>query len=509
MGGYNFSLMDDDDEDNLQADALQDPTLRAISIAGAGRAPATKPAQPWAPQVVEADPMRKARWDDAEAIALSRSQYDPNDYGVGEFARDNSGLLISGVLDAAFNKGRGLPTLADASFKQNAQNEAQRRSYAKEQGDFAQKIHGQKSTDLSDQARVRSLQLQEMGQAQQQQRIDQAAAAESRRGVAQSAELDPNDPNVQAVKQALVAKGVDPETLDGVNMKGLQRLTHQYNLDTDLAATPAVARSKATIAGAQEGATKNVDLRMNPQIAAATETATAPIQIDKAGKTSTATTTARLDAERPDKQRKEGEDFQTHFAEKNDKLLTVRQLLGDVVGGAPDGGMPEGLDDKSQLASKIPFGSRMNSAGANDTIRKVNAAISQTVYKDSGASASLQEAANHASAVINGISSSPEEKWSAIQEFTQQMDDEIASKSTRPGDASAVLQRRGIKPLKGRAQPAPGDLPSLAGGDDEVPAPAPMAPPSGGVRMRSPSGNTGMVPTNKVQAALQKGWTQL
>lgn len=459
------SLISDPGGNGMSLASKDAPTARAAGLAA-------KPTGVWTPTVTR-DPALQDRWRSQELSALDRADYDPREYGVGEGIRDYGGLAITGILDALANHGRGLPSLAAQTLSINDASEQRRRQEAKDAGEFALKARGQQNTDIENQLRVKALQ-------QQDQRIGLAGQGEVRRTSEFDRKNNPDNPALKSMKDELMRLSggrITAENLANLDDTAVKALAHGYNLQLDSANTPQKAADEATVAGARTRAVEGVQLGYVAPTAiergrgdAVAEGLTRSGRVQTAAETSGATTRAREDITQPLEQKREGEQFQQQFAKDNDKLLTVRKLLGDVVNSAPEGGMPQGLDDASTAASKLPFGSRMNTTAANDTIRKVNSAIAQTVYKDSGASASLQESANHASAVINSVTSSPEEKWSAIQEFTQQMEDEISSKSARPEDAAAVIARRGITPLRRQQSPAapPASAPSALGSQTHV-----------------------------------------
>lgn len=511
---YQYSLMDD--EDDLTAPLLQDPTLRAASLAS--KPTGTKAREPWTPTASARDPQRDAEWSLAEGNALERSQAnDPSKYGVGEFARDNGGLMLASVFDLIGNKGRGLfgpkgksalPTLMEATSGINARAEAARRQDAKDAGEFALKYRGQKSTDLQDQVNVKRLQQADEhegrlvdnqerllskdaeSKAASDERIALAKAAEDRRKADQDRNLNPENPATRATKDALIKLGMPAELVEPLDDHALGRLSHQTALGTDLAATPQRAASDAVIADAKGAASQTgqnrANIRDNPSLRVSTaEGDAAGEDIKRPGKVKTVAdeAQAREAVEAPRRDQERSEAFQEKFAKDNDALLNARSLIGKVEASAAGQkeGMPPGLTPGATLASRVPFASRLNSNEENDTIRDVGAAIEQTIYKDSGASASAREHAAHVQEVIGDPTASADTKWRAIQSFRETLDKEISGKSVRGADAQQVLGRMGIAPPPsqgGGAGARPSGLPSLSANTPPAAAPS-------GARMRT------------------------
>jgi hypothetical protein len=489
---YGFSLRDDD-EDELDAPLLEDPTYRAMSLSSqptgvaaprssaTGIEPASYDAAPWKPNVAPRDPALQKKWQDTESVMLGRAAYDPSDYGLGEFARDNAGVLIASLASVlSGDKGQSLPSLAAAAEETNRYYETQRRADAKNAGDFALRARAQKSSDLADQLNIKRLQNQDRQLAQQDQRIELAGKGEDRRTGEYSRKYDPTNPQVIALKDAIVeASGgrVKRENLDALDSGGLQQMAHAYNLQYDSANTGQKARDEAIIAGATSSASANArnrsDVAYAPALGAARgvgeargEAITRPEKVATAGAVRAATEDAADAAGQAGKSEK----FQTDFAEKNDALLKSRAALARIAARTGEGSTPEGFDVKSRALDAIPGGGNLISDVASLNLQDVDVAATQMLRNDSGASAAVQEQARNVKQTIGTPGLSAEKKWLAVKNFQAALDADIRGKASRPGDVQQVIERYGISNLdvteasaprtssNARALPVPGSV---------------------------------------------------
>lgn len=479
MGSYNFSLRDDED-DELTASLLEDPTIRAASLSSKPTGTSTPRSEVWTPDIAPRDPKLTQQWKDAESSQLQRSQYNPNDYGLGEFARDNGGLLLAGIVGAlAGDKGRSLPSLANTAAETNRYFENQRRADAKNAGDFALKARAQKSSDLQDQLNIKRIQNQDRTLAQQDERIELATQGEGRRGHEFDRKYDPSNPQVVALKDSIVeASGgrVKREALDGLDSGGLQQMAHLYNLQYDSANTPQKARDEAVVAGATSSASANArnrsDVAYAPALGAAKGVGEARgEEITRPGKVATAgaVRTATEDAADASGQSGKSEKFQTDFAEKNEKLLRARAGLSAVT-QRTGSGIPEGLDFQTRATNAIPGGGNFISDTASLNIQDLESAANSVMRDDSGAVIGVKEGAKGMMDALGSPTLSAEKKWLAVQNFQRRLDDQLRGKASRGEDAQAVIERQGITDLdvtnpktsrrsgNARALPPPGSV---------------------------------------------------
>lgn len=509
---YNFSLMDDEDE--LDAELLRDSTFRAQSLSSAPtgvQTPRTEPAMvsdrdivqdgahspnknaEWRPDVAPRDPQLMKQWKDAESAQLSRSQYDPNEYGLGEFARDNGGVLVAGLISAlSKDKGRSLPSLAAGAAETNRYYENQRRTDAKNSGDFALKARAQKSSDLQDQLNIKRIQNQDRQLSQQDERIELANKGEGRRGSEFDRKYSPDNPQVQALKSAIVeASGgrVTLNKLDGLDSGGLQSMAHAYDLQYDSANTGQKARDEAIIGGARAGASANAtnasEARWAPTIGAQRGVGNARAEeIERPGKVATAgaTTAATTAAGNAANQGKEDTKAIDAFNEKNGRKLAILSSLDSVLKDVPEKGAAPGTGYGERAAAAVGAGG-LTSQAAQDA----DAALTKIIMEQSadifGANSSAKQEINNAKAILGSAMASPEQRTHQLRLFREALQADIAGASAANPKAAAAV--RGARSGNGSS------------GTNGF---------GGGAKMRSPSGNVGVVPPEKIQAAKDAGW---
>lgn len=154
------------------------------------------------------EPNIEDEWGRAERTALQRSGYLGDDsYGAGEAIRDFAPMLIGGGLDLAFNKGRGLGNIAVGGAHALGEERERRDKQHGRAADDAIAIRRQRQ--YADQAGLRAGD-QELGWANYAERVKQG----TRLGEKQDFEINPNNPQAQAMDQHV-------KDLTGVDQSGL------------------------------------------------------------------------------------------------------------------------------------------------------------------------------------------------------------------------------------------------------------------------------------------------
>lgn len=486
---YNFSLRDDEDDLELTAPMLEDAPSFSLADPPANEVelPPQAPVQQqaWSPSV-QTNPALSQEWEAAERDALQRAQYNPREYGGWEALRDNGGLLIAGILDAAVNKGRGLPSLAAETNRINQQAETQRREDAKQAQNFALGARQNRSTVLNDQLRIKQLQNEDRRLAQQDSRIELANRGEGRREGQFSRQYDPNNAQLMATKQRLADAGVKPELLDGLDQKGLDDLKHRLNIDIDVATTGQRAKSEAVISGAKSDASNASDANWAPTIglqkgkgAALGEEITRPGVVKTAAETRGATETAVNAVNAP----KEEAKLTREFAEKNSGKLKMLDSLNAVLKDVPEGGTAPGTGYGERMKSAIGLGS-MNSEAAQEAEAALADIIIKASADDFGANSTAKQELANAKRILGDPLASPEQRTRMLRKFRDAVQKDVDGISAaNPRAAATVVNARGGQPGSGNNF-------------------------GGGVKMRSPGGNVGVVPPEKVAAARKAGWTE-
>ena len=126
-----------DPREHLIATMLDDRSGAQAPAAGSISVPGAK-----------SDPELESARRNAELSALHNANFDRGGYGLGEFARDNGAALLASILDVGFNKGRGLGAIVGATANEVGKQEAARQARAKDAGEFATRIRGQKDDAL-------------------------------------------------------------------------------------------------------------------------------------------------------------------------------------------------------------------------------------------------------------------------------------------------------------------------------------------------------------------------
>lgn len=469
---YQYSLMDDD-EDDLYAPLLDQAgdyakTLSVRAGAQPMRGDPSAGAQvdsPWQPRASTRDPALDAQWQAAEQQALAQhSAYNPGQYGLGEAIRDNSGLAVASIVGLLAGKTRNadgstrsalmeaLPSLVQQQAGINQQSEARRAAEAQAAGDFALKARAQKDTSLANQLAVRRLQLQEAGQLQNAQRIDQAGQGLALRQDTHARTYDPNDPRQRAAAEYAIANGADP-SIAGLDSRAMSQVQHATNLDQDAANTPRLAANQATIAGAKQGAENAANIRDNPALglsrgqgAALAEEVTRPGEVQTSRETAEAGARGRETVEQPIRQQRESEAFQKSFAKDNQALLQSAQELGTVLQSA-NGGAIEGQGGWSRGLQAVGLGG-LDTPEAQANNQRIQAALISIRHNNTGTAFSTREAADNALSILGSPTASAEDRTAAIQRTFELLQADLsAAGAARPEDAANVIQARGMSSL--------------------------------------------------------------
>jgi hypothetical protein len=506
--GFQYSLGDDDDD--LTAPLLDDPSFTAASQLSSSTTGMQTPRggpeaevqqqsaarQPWTPTTQSnRDPALSAQWQQAERDALTRYQggAEPNGYGLGEGLRDYGGAALASIFDIVANKGHGLPSLMMANQGIVDKNRALRQQEAENAGQFALKARAQKDTSLQNELALKRIQQEDA-------RYGIAADTHARN-------YDPNDPGAVAQRKALSeATGIPEEQLAGLDQKAIGVLQHKYNLGIDHLNTPTKAADAQTVAQATQTGTNQANIDQLPSLGVARaqgealgEPITRPEKVKTAQaegtaralgtglgeaaaeptlrpeKAKTASAVAQAGAEgreiveTPIREKREGEQFSKEFADKHSDILGARQALGQILEGVEDGDAAAGTGRGERLAGALHLGGLFNSDAAQQNQQREAEALNTIQHDITGASAGTKEAARIALSVFGDPTASGEQRTAAIRHTMEMLDADIAGMSAaRPADAAKVTRARGLPTPAPAAPAAPAGLPSL-GGDNADP----------------------------------------
>lgn len=484
-----FSPSDEDEEDQLNALIAQqaeqagapfrvDPLLLKDS----------GPGVPSLSEDLDAD------WQQAERKALSHANYDPNEYGLGEFARDTGAGAIASILDIGFNKGRGLGGIAQGVSDVAQNSEAMRQKRAAQQGDFSLKARdaregkGYKDAQAKHWDALDNIGGQRLTISGQ----NAGTAAEREARIAEDAKRrhDTDTPESERKIDALRQNGVPESMIAGRSSEELDKLLSIYSKQVDLANAP------RTTAIAVDRAGKEANAKNASELGYAAPTATQKELGSAAGKIATAGAVNAAEGKVPETT-KAAEASRGKFTTETESAQKVARSIASVLSNKQEGQDIPGLSRAETIANMVPGGRNFVSDAAAGVLQDLDIAIEGYSRDQSGAAIGVKEDAKFLKQVMGDPTASPERREAAIRKFQASNDAYIASKAAvNPEAAEQVLSATGLV--------SPSRMPKPRQATVQV---NPGAP--GTVKMRSPTGAIYDVPPNKQKSAIAAQWTKV
>lgn len=484
-----FFSSDDEDED-FDARLLDDPRAQPAALAASlDIRPANNPETEVGLKLSGSD--LDDSWQTAERRALAHSEFDPGEYGLGEFVRDTGAGAIASLLDVGFNKGRGLPQIAQGTAEIAANADAARQKRAQQQGDFALKARDAregrdyKAAQSKHWDALDSLGGQRIGISGQ--NAETAAGREAR--IAEDAKRRHDTGTDEAGRKIDVLRqnGVPENMIVGRSSEELDKLLSIYSKQVDLANAP------RTTAIAVDRAGKEADAKNQSELGYAGATAERREVGKAAGEIATAPAVREAKGEITDVE-KAGEAGRAKFVKEAGDALQISNELNTILASPrnAEGSIP-GLSRKETIASNVPFGESALSPEALKVQRSLSRAKEFFLRQKTGAAAAMGEKADNTIQVIGSATASAEQKENALKEFQAANDDYINTQAAvNPRAAQSVVDYKGGKQKIGPTR-----------------GPSPAIPSSGTVRMRSPTGKEYDVPPNKLKSAQAAKWTKV
>lgn len=270
---------------------------------GAQAPNAPPPAKPTAAMSGD-DEVLHRQWRDAERSALAKANPGAReDYGLGEFVRDNGAGILAGLLDMGMSGGKNVAGIVGQTLSASQNAENARRAEQKQAADFAQTAQAarQRWAQNENESAYKSL-LIDNAQARIATANTNAETAQGRQARLDAEVRRKHDVETAESKRkadVLIANGVPREQVEGRSSEELDKLMSVYGKRVDLENMPEknklAAQGAGMSAAASERGRTGVEIALKPQVTQSeieAEAAKRPGKAETAGAVSAASTTA-------------------------------------------------------------------------------------------------------------------------------------------------------------------------------------------------------------------------